>query len=74
MECSRPIGVICCEALSRATREKPEMFEAYTGPAMACVWELVVIDFERRAWIEHTMKNEGSVEDYMAAHLPAGLY
>ncbi len=65
---------ICCQALARATLERPNTFEPYDGPAMACVWELVVIDFERRAWIEHGLCNGGSIEAYLAAHLRDGLY
>lgn len=30
---------------------KPEELAAHPGPAIGCVWELGVTDFERRAWI-----------------------
>jgi hypothetical protein len=31
---------------------------------MACVWELEVIEFERRAWLEDVLK-DGDVERYL---------
>ncbi|MBN9045175.1 MAG: hypothetical protein J0H18_05830 [Rhizobiales bacterium] len=38
---------------------------------MACVWELGIIDFERRAWMETAMSGK-SVADYLARTLPRG--
>ena len=38
---------------------------------MACVWELGVIDFERRAWMETAMSGR-PVSDYLALTLPRG--
>jgi hypothetical protein len=34
----------------------PAALEAADGTGMACVWELEVIDFERRAWLEDVLK------------------
>jgi hypothetical protein len=34
------------------------------GTGMACVWELEVIDFERRAWLEDVLKR-GDTERYL---------
>ena len=31
--------------------------EPIDGTGMACVWELEVIDFERKAWLEHVLKS-----------------
>jgi hypothetical protein len=46
---------------------------AYTanddGTALACVWELEIIDFERRAYLEDVLKN-GDVENYLARRAP----
>jgi hypothetical protein len=38
-------------------------------PAIGCVWELAVTDFERRAWLEHVLaRPEGpDIEAYLAA-------
>ena len=33
---------------------------------MACVWELEVIDFERRAWLDHVLKDDDA-DAYLAA-------
>lgn len=38
---------------------------------MACVWELGIIDFERRAWMETAMAGK-PVTDYLARTLPRG--
>ena len=39
-----------------------------TDTGMACVWELEVIDFERRAWLEDVLKDD-DVEAYLARAL-----
>jgi hypothetical protein len=36
--------------------EDPSALEPYEHTGMACVWELEVIDFERRAWLEDVLK------------------
>ncbi len=46
---------------------------------MACVWklvawELVAIDFERRAWIGTMMTTNPSPQAYLAQLLPGSLY
>ncbi|URQ74823.1 MAG: hypothetical protein NBV76_09830 [Candidatus Ochrobactrum gambitense] len=38
---------------------------------MACVWELGIIDFERRAWMETAMSGK-PIADYLARTLPRG--
>ena len=35
--------------------DDPGALLPYTGAGMACVWELEVIDFERRAWLEDVL-------------------
>ncbi len=39
------------------------------GSGMACVWELEVIDFERKAWLDDVLKS-GDVESYLERSLP----
>jgi hypothetical protein len=39
------------------------------GTGLACVWELEVIDFERRAWLEHVLKND-DLDAYLASRAP----
>jgi len=46
-----------------------ENFELMTTAGMtACVWELAVIDFERRVWMDTVLKNPSpsSLSDYLA--------
>jgi hypothetical protein len=67
-------GDICCEVLARASLDKPESFSVYDGSAMACVHDLVVVEFERRVWVRNMLCENSSLEAYLAAHLLAGLY
>ena len=53
-----------------APRDDPGELEPADGTGMACVWELEVIDFERRAWLDDVLKrgdtrryNERALED-----------
>ena len=39
-----------------APLDDPAGLEPADGTGMACVWELEVIDFERRAWLEDVLK------------------
>jgi hypothetical protein len=48
--------------------EDPGALVAADGTGMACVWELEVIDFERRAWLEEVLKG-GDVGRYLARRL-----
>jgi hypothetical protein len=43
--------------------DDPAALEPVDGTGMACVWELEVIDFERRAWLEDVLK-AGDVSRY----------
>ncbi|RCS22498.1 hypothetical protein DUT91_18030 [Phyllobacterium salinisoli] len=38
---------------------------------MACVWELGIIDFERRAWMETAMSGK-PISDYLTRTMPRG--
>jgi hypothetical protein len=67
-------GVICCEGLSRSPVDNPTRFEAHTGPMVACIWEMVVIEHEKRSWIDHVLKDGGHLEAYLDAWLRPGLY
>ena len=49
--------------------DDPTAFASADGSGLACVWELEVLDFERRAWLEHVLKN-GDVEGYLAERAP----
>ena len=41
-----------------APLDDPGGLEPADGTGMACVWELEVIDFERRAWLEDVLKGD----------------
>ncbi len=44
--------------------DEPRSSKPVADPAAGCVWELGIIDFERRAWIEDVLKN-GDTELYL---------
>jgi hypothetical protein len=47
-----------------APLDDPAALEPVDGTGMACVWELEVIDFERRAWLEEVLKR-GNTDAYL---------
>jgi hypothetical protein len=49
-------------------KDDPGALAEANGTGMACVWELEVIDFERRAWLEDVLK-AGDVARYLARRL-----
>jgi hypothetical protein len=51
-----------------APREDPGALEPYPGTGMSCVWELEVIDFERRAYLEDVLKGD-DVDAYLEREL-----
>ena len=51
-----------------APLDDPGALEPADGTGMACVWELEVIDFERRAWLEDVLKG-GDAERYLERSL-----
>ncbi len=65
---------ICCEVLWKSRNQSPTRFEAAGASFMACVWELVVIDFERRAWVDTLLRREGDRDLYLDTRLPDGSY
>jgi hypothetical protein len=53
-------------------QDRPADLEEIEDTGMACVWELEVIDFERRAWLEHVLRN-GDERAYAAARAPEAV-
>ena len=49
--------------------EDPGTLARWDGTGMSCVWEMEVIDFERRAYLEHVLKRADR-DAYLAAQLP----
>jgi hypothetical protein len=47
-----------------APLDDPGALEPYEHTGMACVWELEVIDFERRSWLQDVLK-DGDAERYV---------
>ncbi|SDH01011.1 hypothetical protein [Pelagibacterium luteolum] len=64
-------GGIATHRLWRKPLETEAPFQPVVSSAMACVWELGVIDFERRAWMSTVMAGK-PLSDYLARTLPHG--
>jgi hypothetical protein len=58
------------QCLLSAPLDSPSELRPHPGPAIGCVWELEVTDFERRAWLRHVLANPDgpSLDAYLAAH------
>jgi hypothetical protein len=65
---------ICCHIVSSSPPGDPVRFARVTGPLMACVWELVVVNFERRAWISAVLRTQPDLRKYLGERLPDGTY
>lgn len=55
--------------------DSPRAMTPLAHPAAGCVWELGIIDFERRAWLEDVLANPAGpdVELYMSRQLNADV-
>jgi hypothetical protein len=53
-----------------APLDHPERLRPHPGHAIGCVWELAVVDFERRAWLRHVLARPGGpdTDAYLRAH------
>jgi hypothetical protein len=67
-------GGIGCRILSRSTRGEPMNFVRVDAPFAACVWEAVVIEHERKAWIRQALSGPRSLDAYLDDFLADGLY
>jgi hypothetical protein len=65
---------ICCRIVSSSPIDGPAHFARETAPLMACVWELIVVDFERRAWVSTALRAKPDFDGYIATRLPDGTY
>lgn len=64
-------GGIATQILWQSELNEEVEFEPAQPLLMACVWELGIIDFERRAWMETVMSGQ-STADYLTRILPRG--
>ena len=63
-------GSSCAQLLWRSPVDAPEDFGAVERPAMACVWELALIDHERRAFIRSNSLPGDAVAAYLKDVFP----
>jgi hypothetical protein len=65
---------ICCHMVSSSPLDDSIRFARATGSLMACVWELIVVNFERRAWVSTALRTKPDFRKYLAERLPDGTY
>ena len=49
--------------------DQPAAVAPLDGTEFSCVWEMEIVDFERRAWLEHVLKND-DLDAYLAQRAP----
>jgi hypothetical protein len=56
-------------------KSSPAAFEQVENQPTGCVWELAIVDFERRAWIEDVLANPGGpdLERYLKRSVDADV-
>lgn len=64
---------VCRQYVAQSNFDGTPKFEDAGQDLMACAYELVPIDFERRAWVSTVMSGK-SMEAYLGAWLPDGFY
>lgn len=65
-------GDVCCQRVLTASLAAPGTFRHAPAGPMACVWELHVIDHERRAWARNVLGGEGGHPAYLANSVRVG--
>lgn len=65
---------ICCQRLAHAPSGSARFQSVDERPLMACVWELVAIGHENRAFVRHLLTEAPDRAAYLADLLPDGLY
>lgn len=65
---------ICCQRIALAEPGSERFRSVDERSLHACVWEQVVINHERNAWVRHAMAAEPRHEHYIADRLPDGMY
>lgn len=63
------------QKLFSASLDDPAALAPHFNEAIGCVWELAVVDFERRAWLEHVLANPAGpdLDAYLGASLEADI-
>jgi hypothetical protein len=64
---------VCLQHVAQSQFSGPPKFLPAKQELMACAYELVLIDFERRAWVSTVMSGK-PMEDYLGTWLPDGFY
>lgn len=64
---------ICCQLLAHADTGTSE-FHAVERPLLACVWESVVLNHERVAWVQTMLTADPGPQAYLDQQLPDGAY
>jgi len=65
---------IVLSTLSNAKFNDSEFIDFDDQPFHACVWEHLIINHERNAWVEHVMTKNTSLSNYLKDRLINGYY
>ncbi len=65
---------ICCGRLALAATGTTHFESMDDRPLLACVWEQVVMQHERDAWVRHMLSATPDAPGYLKDTLPHGLY
>ena len=49
--------------------DDPNAYVSYDSTGLSCVWEMEIMDFERRAWLADVLKND-DLDGYLARRAP----
>lgn len=66
-------GDICCGRLALAATGTTLFETMEQRPLLACVWEQLVMQHERDAWVRHMMKDDQDSSGYLHDRLADGL-
>lgn len=63
------------QRLFSASLDEPAALRPHFNEAIGCVWELAVVDFERRAWLEYVLANPAGpdIDAYLDARFEADI-
>jgi hypothetical protein len=66
--------IISCQILWESSESEPDRFMPPPDHFIACAFEMIVVEFERQAWIDTMLRDNGDREAYLATRLPDGIY
>jgi hypothetical protein len=63
-------GSVLCQHIHRQRYDDPDPMDTISRPAVACVWELAIINAEQELWRSHMMQATPDPDGYLSATVP----